>query len=60
MKTAFNDDSLYQRGLGDVSVGESMGNRRGIEGVWGRKGSRGESNKIRGVGESTGNGKVMG
>lgn len=46
--------------LGDVSVGESMGNRRGIEGVWERKGSRGESNKVRGVGESMGNGKVMG
>lgn len=69
MKTALNDDSLYQKGQvggGGVSVGESMGNRRGIEGVWGRKGSRGESERVRGVGggvgvgESMGNGKVMG
>lgn len=47
-------------------MGESMGNRRGIEGVWERKGSRGESERVRGVGggvgvrESMGNGKVMG
>ena len=38
----------------------------GIEGVWERKGSRGESERVRGVGggvgvgESMGNGKVMG
>ena len=45
-------------------MGESMGNRRGIEGAWERKGSRGESERVRGggvgVGESMGNGKVMG
>ena len=43
-------------------MGESMGNRRGIEGVWGRKGSRGESERVRGVGvgEFMWNGKVMG
>lgn len=32
----------------------------GIGGVWERRGSRGESERVGGVGESMGNGKVMG
>lgn len=32
----------------------------GIGGVWERRGSRGENERGRGVGESMGNGKLMG